>query len=369
MNNPPMRFLVVMVSVALAFAAPGRAQPEAEQFGSTDGARVAYPMPESGERPTLRFVAGRMDEAELAELAAVAPNVEILVAGSRDEALKLAPTAQGVDGRFATPEFVQAAPELVWVQSPSAGVDRFLSNQPLMVTDRIVLTNMRAVHGPTIADHAMAMLLYQSRNLAVHTRNQRDGRWGSPDARRGIALEGRTMFVVGLGGIGTEIAQRAHGFGMRVIGSRRSDKPNPDYIEYVGKPDELLEMLPRADVVAIALPLTPETEGLFDAEAFAAMKDGAYLVNIARGAIVDTDALVAALDSGKLAGACLDVTDPEPLPAGHTLWDRENVIITPHAAGVADLTSERWWALFKENIRRFGAGEPLLNTVDKAAGY
>lgn len=359
----------VVLGLSVLFGSWARAQPTGEEVGSLAGSRVAYAMPETGERPRLRYIAGGLDGAELAELAEVAPNVEIVVAGSRAEAMELAPTAHGVDGRFASAGFVEAAPNLVWVQSPSAGVDRYLGNRPLMETDRVVLTNMRAVHGPAIADHAMAMLLTLTRNMRVHGRNQREERWGSEDARTGITLAGRTMFVVGLGGIGTEIAQRASGFGMRVIASRRSEREKPEFVDYVGKPDELLAMLGEADVVAIALPLTAETEGLFDAVAFGAMKEGSYLINIARGAIVETDALVAALDSGRLAGACLDVTDPEPLPAGHTLWGRDNVVITPHAAGVAELTGERWWAVYKENVRRFGAGEPLLNTVDKAAGY
>ena len=359
----------VVLGLSLVVCRGAGAQPSGEEVGSLEGSRVAYPMASGGERVRLRFVAGGLEEAQLAELAAVAPNVEVVVAGSRAEALELAPSAHGVDGRFASAGFVEAAPTLVWVQSPSAGVDRYLGNGPLMEADRIVLTNMRAVHGPAIADHAMAMLLTLTRNMPVHLRNQREGRWGSEDSRTGIALQGRTMFVVGLGGIGTEIAQRAHGFGMRVIASRRSERERPEFVEYVGKPEELLELLGQADVVAIALPLTPETEGLFDAAAFAAMKEGAYLINIARGSIVDTDALVAALESGRLAGACLDVTDPEPLPAGHALWGRDDVVITPHSASAAELTGERWWAVYKENVRRFGAGEPLLNTVDKAAGY
>ena len=153
------------------------------------------------------------------------------------------------------------------------------------------------------------------------------------------------------------------------IASRRSDTPPPDYVDEQGTPDRLLDMLAEADVVAICLPLTDETAGLFDAEAFDAMKPGAYLINIARGGIVDTDAMLAALRSGRLAGACLDVTDPEPLPEDHPLWTEPNVVITPHVASFAALTSARRWALTRENIRRFGAGEPLLNTVDKQAGY
>lgn len=364
----PMRIPTLIALTLSALAPFAVAQPDASSIGSTDGSKVAYPIA-AGESPKLVFLTILGEGEGLDQLREASPNLEIISVRSRAEAMELAPRAHGVDGRLASAEFIEAAPNLVWVQSTSAGVDRYITIEPLMETDRIVLTNMRAVHGPTIADHSFAMLLTLTRNMRVHERNRAAGQWGSPDARRGIALEGRTMFVVGLGGIGSEIAQRAAGFGMNVIASRRSERPTPEYIDYVGKPDELLEMLGRADVVAIALPLTDETRGQFGAEAFAAMKDGAYLINIARGPIVDTDAMMAALDSGKLAGACLDVTDPEPLPEGHALWGYENVVITPHTAGSAELTSERWWVLYRENVRRFGAGEPLLNTVDKAAGY
>jgi phosphoglycerate dehydrogenase-like enzyme len=137
----------------------------------------------------------------------------------------------------------------------------------------------------------------------------------------------------------------------------------------MGLSPDLLSMLPQADVVAIAVPLTPETQNLFNKEAFAAMKPGAYLINIARGGIVVTDELVAALQKGKLAGACLDVTDPEPLPGSSPLWQMRNVVITPHVAARAEVTEERRWALLRENLRRFAAGEPLMNVVDKQAGY
>jgi phosphoglycerate dehydrogenase-like enzyme len=156
---------------------------------------------------------------------------------------------------------------------------------------------------------------------------------------------------------------------MHVIATRRSETPAPEFVERCGRADELLAMLPQADVVAIAVPLTPETERLFDARAFAAMKPGSYLVNIARGKVVDTGALLDALSSKRLAGACLDVTDPEPLPADHPLWRLPNVVITPHVASNAELTDERARALFVENLRRFDAGEPLYNVVDKLAGY
>lgn len=364
-----MRYLGLLLSLLL-FASSSAAAQESPPVGSDRGARVAKPMPaDPAERPELVYLSGGIDEEGIAELKKAAPNVRIVVVRSRDEAIEHAKDAHGADASLASPEFIAAAPNLVWAHWGSAGIERLLSNRPLIESERIVLTNSRAVSGPVIADHAMAMLLMLTRNMRVHEQNQAQGRWGGRDARGGTALEGRTMLVVGLGGIGGEIAQRAHGFGMRVMGTRRSDAPSPDYLERVGKPAELLEMLPQADVVAIAAPLTDETRGMFDKKAFAAMKPGSFLINVARGQIVETDALVAALESGKLAGACLDVTEPEPLPPGHKLWAMSNVIITPHCSGVAELSNERWWALYVENVRRFGAGEPLLNTVDKQAGY
>jgi phosphoglycerate dehydrogenase-like enzyme len=339
----------------------------AEEIGSTRGARVARAV-QPGER--LTFLMGEVPEERLAELERIAPNVRFITGLNRQSAMEHAGEAHGVDARFASPEFIEKAPNLVWVQSMSAGVDRFRGNKPLMENNRIVPTNMRAVHGPAIADHAMAMLLTLTRNMRFYERARAEGKWaeeGPPG--RGVVLQGKTMLVVGIGGIGTEIAQRAHGFGMRVIATRRSETPAPAYVEKVGKPGDLMAMLPEADVVAVCVPLTAETEGLIGEEALAAIKPGAYLINIARGRIVDTDALLKALDSGRLAGACLDVTDPEPLPEGHPLWKQKNVIITPHIAADGELTEERAMALFAENLRRFGAGEPLLNCVDKRAGY
>ncbi len=239
----------------------------------------------------------------------------------------------------------------------------------LVRANRIALTNSRGVHGPVIAEHAMAMLLALTRNLAFYREGQRGGRWLGDPPRPSLALRGRTMFVVGLGGIGSEIAARAHAFGMRVIATRRTDAPSPPHIARVGKPADLHAFLAEADVVVICVPLTRETERLFDDRAFAAMKKGAFLLNVARGRIVDTDALRRALRSGKLAGAGLDVTDPEPLPPDHPLWKDPNVLITPHVSSDAELTRERRTALFRENLRRFGAGKPLLNVVDKKAGY
>lgn len=340
-----------------------------EEIGSSRNARIA--IERSAQPATLTFFADEMTKKQAEDLARLAPHVRVVTGLSREAALARAAEAQGIDARFATAEFLRAAKNLVWIQAQSAGVDRYMTIPELVANDHVLLTNMRGVTGPAIADHAFAMLLALTRDLPIHLEGRETGAWnkeGSNDLQP-IALQDRTLLVVGLGGIGTEIARRGHGFGMRVIATRRTDEPAPDFVDQVGKPNELRTFLAKADVVAICVPLTNETEHLFDRAAFAAMKPQSYLINVARGKIVDTAALVEALTSKHLAGACLDVTDPEPLPKHHPLWRMANVVVTPHVASRAELSDERGWALFRENMRRFDAGEPLLNVVDKQAGY
>jgi len=360
-----------MLGSSVSLAQSNKAEPSkalAEELGSLRNAKVAVAMPE--DKIKLTYFAGSIAKSHLEKLAASAPNVTIVTGLSQKEALARAEEAHGIDARYATADFIKKATNLRWVQSSTAGVDRYLKNKPLMENDKVLLSNSRGVHGPAIADHAMAMLLSLTRNMNYYAKNQKEGKWIRDEGdTRSIALKGRTMLVVGLGGIGSEIAQRANGFGMNVIGTRRSDSPSPDYITKVGKPKDLLAMLPEADVVALAVPLTDETRDMLNDEAFAAMKKGSYLINIARGEVVNTEAMLKALKSGKLAGACLDVTAPEPLPKGHELWKQANVIITPHVSSRSEVTDERRSALLLENLRRFGAGEPILNVVDKKAGY
>jgi phosphoglycerate dehydrogenase-like enzyme len=337
-------------------------------LGSSRHAVVAYPM-ESGP-VELTFLARDMTDDELAALHESAPNLRVIAGLSYEEALAVAPQVHGIDGRYCTSAFLQAAPHLCWVQSSSAGVERYLAVPELLERDDIVLTNMQAVHGPTIADHAFAMLLVLTRDLRYYVDPAHRGTWNrSGSGVMPIALQGRTLLVVGLGGIGSEVARRGKGFGMRVLATRRSDTPPPAWVDRQAKPDELMALLPEADVVALCVPLTDETERMIGTAQLAAMKPDAYLINVGRGRLVDTDALVGALKAGHLAGACLDVTDPEPLPPDHPLWQFDNVVITPHVSGRSALTVERWQALYRENLRRFAAGEPLLNVVDKQAGY
>jgi phosphoglycerate dehydrogenase-like enzyme len=234
-----------------------------------------------------------------------------------------------------------------------------------------VLTNLQRAMGPSIAEHSIAMMMALARGLPVFGRQQQAGRWDGGEAitSRMREVGGRTMLVVGLGGIGTEVARRAHGLGMRVIATRNSSREGPDFVAKVGLSGELNALAAEADVVVNATPLTPETTGIFDEAFFAAMKPGGYFITIGRGASTRTDALIAALRSGQLAGAGLDVTDPEPLPADSPLWGMSNVIITPHVSASSDQQLERIIVVVAENLRRYVAGEPLLNVVDIARGY
>lgn len=362
MSNRILIPVLLGLGVAASVPCPG-------QVATGSAGEDAVALGTHGGALPVVYLAGRLSDEELATLSDLAPNVEFLVGLSEEEALARADRIQGADAHALSEELLAAAPNLRWAQSWSAGVTGYLELAGLRDNDRIILTNMKGVHGPAIAEHVFAMLLSMTRDLDAYRKAQEKGEWDRRAGKGMTTLSGRTMLVVGMGGIGSQIARRAKGFDMEVLATVRTARPAPDYCDELGTAEDLDRFLPRADVVAVALPLTAETNGLFDAAKFALMSPDAYFLNVGRGAVVVTDDLVAALDSGHLAGVGLDVTDPEPLPADHPLWHDERVLITPHVSSFAELTRERRWDVFRENIRRFGAGEPLLNIVDKKLGY
>jgi phosphoglycerate dehydrogenase-like enzyme len=314
-----------------------------------------------------KVIVPAMEPADLAELKSAAPELELVECHGAEEAVAHAPSAAACYG-FITPALIRAGKSLKWVQQGSAGVEGLIEI-PELVESNIILTNMQRVYGPEIADQAIGYLLAFTRSLAHFIRAQPGQEWRARGD--GVVLDelmGKTMLVIGLGGIGSEIARRAHGFGMRVIATDPKVLDRPLYVEELRRPDAFAGLLPRADVVASAVPLTKQSLRMIGSREFAMMKRGVVLINVSRGKVVDTDALVAALDSNQVAAAGLDVTDPEPLPKGHPLWTR-NVIITPHSAGQSPGGERRRHELFRENLRRFAAGEMLLNIVDKQAGY
>lgn len=292
----------------------------------------------------------------------------LVMVTSLEEAMAHVGEAGAIIG-FCDADLIAAAPALTWVQIFSSGAERCLK-VPRIGSGEVVLTNMQKMSSPTIGEHAIALMLALTRNLPQFAGAMDEGQWSrGPGYTAGMTTVGRkTLLVLGLGGIGTEVAKRADALGMHVIGTRNSSRDGPDFVDYVGLSDEMLELAAKAHVVVNALPLTASTRGLVDAEFFAAMPKGAYFVNVGRGATVNTDDLVAALRSGRLAGAGLDVTDPEPLPADSPLWSMNNVIITPHVSGRGG-DRQRHMLVMMENLRLYIAGEALLNVVDPQKGY
>jgi D-2-hydroxyacid dehydrogenase (NADP+) len=268
-------------------------------------------------------------------------------------------------------EQFRKASNLAWVQSPSAGVERYLF--PEFVQSDVLLTNAKGCYGPAISEHAMALLFTLTRNIGAQQRNMSSGKW-QRNTENMIEMKGLTMGIVGLGGIGSQIARRSRAMDMTVL----AVDIVPKYKEQIGdicdevrlvQDGGLDWLLSNADVVVSAAPHTKVSEGMFGGEQFGMMKQGAYFINVSRGKLVQTPALVEALRSGHLAGAGLDVTDPEPLPPEHELWTLPNVIITSHIAGVSQYSFSRLQDVFTENVDRYIKGLPMLNQVDKAMGF
>jgi len=273
--------------------------------------------------------------------------------------------ADGVIGGLSKDQFLKAK-KLKWVQTYSAGVEGY--RWPEFLQSDIVLTNCKIVQGPNIADHAIALLLALTRGLNFYFDDQRKEATNR-DAHDLLELQDMTAVVIGVGGIGSQIAQRAHGFGMKVIGVDPKDLPPNINVSRMVYTSQLDTVLPLADVVFVSAPLTPESRHMVAGRQFDLMKKGSFFVAVSRGGLYDTGALVKALDSQKLAGAGLDVTDPEPLPQGHPLWKFPNVVITPHVAGNSPGSHARRVGVFKENIAHFVRNEPMRNVVDKQKGY
>ncbi len=312
-------------------------------------------------------IAGRADERGLADLRAAHPEVEFVAARGAELSTAIA-DADAVYIHTMTSELVADARRLRWVQSQGAGVE-WIHDVPELIESDVVLTNTRGAHAQTIAEHAFGLLLSLTRCLPQLRANQRAHRWGRPEGATMVGLSGLTFGVVGLGRIGTAIAQRAHGFDMHVVAVDANDVPRPDYVERFWPLDGLGELLAAADVVAVSTPLTPQTQGMIGASELAGMKPGAYLLVVSRGGIVDEEAVVAALQDGRLAGAGIDVTAREPLPADSPLWDAPNLLLTPHTSGASRQTTALAWTIFAENVGRFVHGQELANVVDKRLGY
>lgn len=252
-----------------------------------------------------------------------------------------------------------------WVHTWSAGIDAWLF--PELVASDVALTNSKGVYSAALGEFALAGMLYFAKDVPQLQREQRAGKWAPFEMER---IEGKTVGIVGYGDIGRAVATRAHAMGMQIVATKRQVPKEPDVvIERYFRPAELREMLAECDYVVVAAPLTAETRHMMSDAEFAAMKASAVFINVGRGPVVDTDALVRALEGGRIRGAVLDVVDPEPLPEGHALYGMENVLISPHCADVVAGWKEDAMRFFLDQYGRFERGEPLLNVVDKGLGY
>jgi phosphoglycerate dehydrogenase-like enzyme len=271
-------------------------------------------------------------------------------------------------------EVLLAGPELGWVHSGSAGVTSSLT--PEMLRRRgLIFTNTAGVHGPPMAEAVLGMILYFFRGFDFAVRSQRQARWDTDPFYAAHAplreLSESTVGIIGLGGVGAEVAGRCHALGARTLGLRRTGDAGPDGVEVLRGDDGFRRILAESDAVVITTPDTPETRGLMDAHALAGMKEGAILVNVARGSVVDEEALVAALRNGGLRGAGLDVFANEPLPEDSPLWAMPNVLITPHVSPVTRHFWRREADVILHNLRCFLEGRTgkMRNVVDREAGY
>jgi phosphoglycerate dehydrogenase-like enzyme len=318
-----------------------------------------------------QFASWCIPDAEVQRLRGEFPHHVFVVSRSDDETLHAIGETEVAFSSRINAAHVRAASRLRWIHSPAAGVGGMLS--PALTESDIVLTNSRGLSAVSIAEHTIAVMLALFRSLPFAFERQRERRWSQDDFDGSHAirtLRGARVLVFGLGAIGSEVARIASAFGASVTGIRRRIEVGaPEWVDRVAGPHDLARELPNADAVVLCAPQTPETTHVIGARELALMKDGAVVVNVSRGKLVDEAALIAALESGRLRGAALDVFEHEPLDAASPLWTRPDVIVTPHVSG----SFANYWRdatdLFADNLRRFDAGEPLRNVVDKRAGY
>lgn len=300
------------------------------------------------------------------------PQIEVVHLNNYDHVDEELKDAEIVVAWSLRPEQLASAQKLRWIHSPAAAVHQLMF--PELVNSDIILTNARDVHGPVVAEHVIAVIFALAKKIPECVRLQERHVWGQEqlwaERPRPREVAGATLGLIGLGSIGREVARRAAALGMRVIAVREHpDREKPKGLDEVWPNASLPRLLALSDCVVLAVPITPSTRGLMNAERIAMMKPDACLINVGRGPLVEESALAAALRENRIAGAALDVFEKEPLPPASPLWDLENLLITPHSAGMTEKLWERHYTQIRDNLRRYLSGEPLLAVVDKQKGY
>ena len=299
------------------------------------------------------------------------PDVNAVLLPEYDHLQEEIADAEVFVGLSLRPKQFTAAHKLLWIHSPAAGVHQLM--MPAVVESSVLVTNAARVHGPVVAEHAFALLMGLAKRLPHAMRLQASRSWGQQALWEGFPkpreLTGGTVCLVGMGSIGSEFAQRARWFGMTVMAVREHAEMGAGTADEVFSTERLDDVLPGADYVVIAAPLTAATRGLINERRLALMKKDSYLINVSRGALVDEPALIQALREKSIGGAALDVFSVEPLPADSALWQLENLLITPHSAALTESLWERHYQFLAQNLRRFLSGQELLGLVEKTLGY
>jgi len=319
-----------------------------------------------------RFELWRVPEWFAQKLAADFPQLEIVKRESYEGVEDYLRDAEIIFTISLRPEQFVVARKLRWIHAPTAAVHQFLF--PELIESDVVLTNSTEVHGPVVAEHVMALMFALAKKIPQAVLLQQKHTWGKgtmwSEGPRPREIAGATLGLIGLGSIGRRVAEMAAALGMRIIAVREHvSAAMPPGVERVFAVPELDRLLAESDFVVMAAPLTPATQGLMNKERIARMKRTAYLINVGRGPQVDELALAEALRSRVIAGAALDVFEREPLSPESPLWDIENLLITPHTAGLTEKLWDRHYALFSENLRRYLSNQPLKFVVDKRRGY
>ncbi|MGF7142228.1 phosphoglycerate dehydrogenase-like enzyme [Anaerotaenia torta] len=306
-----------------------------------------------------------MNEEQREDIINTAPGISVTVAEARKVTREMIENAEIIFG-WLTKEQKSWAKKLRWLHLPSAGADGYTQPEEYCNKD-IRISTSSGVFGQPIAEHVFAMILSHNRNLQEYAYYKAEKRWV-----RGWETKdffGSTIGILGLGDIGSQIAKRAKAWGARVLAIKRSRTPAPDYVDGLYTMEEIDEVLAQSDYVVLALPNTHRTKGLISEEKLRLMKPGAFLVNIGRGSLIDQEALIKALTEGRIGGAGLDVTDPEPLPEDSPLWELPNVILTPHTSGGSPTNDRRRLSIFLHNLECYIKDRPLQNQVDFTQEY
>lgn len=316
------------------------------------------------QHPITVVIGFPLDPIYLDRLRLGFPDIAFRVSTSKEDLMTMVGDAQVFIG-WPNNAVVAAASALRWIHIPGAGIDAF-DSAPL-VERGVIVTNSRGVAAPNIAEHVFAMMLGFARALPQLARAQQEERWSKPREMRFFELGGQTLVIAGMGEIGTALATRALAFGTTVVGVRQS--PTPVAGVNIVAPDRLAEVAAIADHLVACLPATPATAGIFNAALFSRMKPGSYFYNVGRGTAVVTGDLLAALDSGQIAGAGLDVVEPEPLSTGHPVWHHPNITMTAHTSGHTVQYWRRGIVLLERLLSQYRAGAPLDNQVNLRRGY